>query len=90
MSMCSAGEVVRSGQVKSSQVKCSRVPDPVPVPVPVPIQVPVPVAVAVPETQLSTHEAAGRRCFQQTEGAGHPAGIMPFDRLERVWPGRER
>jgi hypothetical protein len=74
------------GQVKSGQVKCSRVPDPVPVP----IQVPVPDPVAVPETQLSTNEAAGHRCFQEPEGAGHPAGIMPFDRLEGVWPGRER
>lgn len=77
---------VKSGLVKSGQVKCSRVPDPVPVP----IQVPVPDPVAVPETQLSTNEAAGRRCFQEPEGAGHPAGIMPFDRLEGVWPGRER
>jgi hypothetical protein len=70
------------GQVKSRQVKCSRVP------VPVPVQVPVPVP--VPESQWSTNEAAGRRCFQETEGAGHPAGIMPFDRLEGMRPGRER
>jgi hypothetical protein len=27
---------------------------------------------------------------KETEGAGHSAGFMPFDRLEGMWPGRER
>jgi hypothetical protein len=67
-----------SGQVKSSQVKSSQVRSS---PSPVPFQF---------QFQFRSQSQSQSQSQKETEGAGHSAGFMPFDRLEGMWPGRER